>query len=82
MPRLIEIALFVLPFVAFAAWRLLFPSPRPPQWLVYGMAAFVAVMLVSLLWFWHLETGAAQQPYVPAQLEDGRIVHAPRNGPP
>jgi hypothetical protein len=78
MPRVIEIVLFLTPFVAFAAWRLLFPSPVPPLWLVGGLAGFVAVMIVALLWLRHIDSGDADEAYIPAQLIDGRVVPARR----
>ncbi|WP_239992112.1 hypothetical protein [Rhodopila globiformis] len=82
MPRLIEIVLFLVPFLGFVAWRLVFPSPLPPLWLVATMAVFVAVMLGALLWVWHINAGDANRPYVPARLEHGRIVESPPNRPP
>jgi hypothetical protein len=76
MPRLIEILLFVAPFLAFTAWRLLFPSPRPPLWLIGGLAAFVVLMMLALVWVRHIDAGDANQAYLPAELHDGRIVPA------
>jgi hypothetical protein len=74
MPRIIEIVLFLTPFVAFAAWRLWFPSPLPPAGLVYGLAAFAGVMLAALLWTTYLESQDAHRAYVPAVVVDGRII--------
>ncbi|MFL5281497.1 MAG: hypothetical protein ACJ8AW_11015 [Rhodopila sp.] len=82
MPRLIEIALFLAPFVGFVVWRLVFPSPLPPPWLVAIIGVFVALMLAGLLWVWHVNIGDADQPYVPARLEHGRVVNTPPNRPP
>jgi hypothetical protein len=76
MPRIIEIVLFLAPFLGFAVWRLWFPSPTPPLWLMYGLGAFVGLMLLALGWMWHLETLDANQPYVPAVLRDGIVVPA------
>jgi hypothetical protein len=81
MPRLIEILLFLAPFAGFAVWRLMFPSPLPPLWLVASLAAFVAVMLAALLWMWHADAGDAHIRYVPAHVEDGRVVK-PQPQPP
>jgi hypothetical protein len=81
MSRTIEILLFLTPLLGFAAWRLLFPSPTPPLWLVYGLSAFAALMLIALIWFRHLDAGDAQQAYVPAQLRDGQIIPAQRAPP-
>ena len=74
MSRIIEIVLFLTPFLAFAAWRLWFPSPLPPTWLIYGLAGFVGLMLVALLWASHLDAEDAHQAYVPAVMRDGHIV--------
>ncbi len=82
MSRIIEIVLFLTPFVSFAAWRLLFPSPTPPIGLVYALSGFVAAMLLALLWLHHLESGDADQGYIPAQLRDGKIEPARRAPPP
>jgi hypothetical protein len=82
MPRIIEIVLFLTPFVGFAAWRLLFPSPTPPASLMYALAGFVILMLGALLWLWHLDTNDTHQRYVPDQLRDGRAVPADTSEPP
>jgi hypothetical protein len=74
MPRLIEILLFLTPFVGFAVWRLVVPSERPPIWLVTGAAGFVLVMLALLIWLRARDASDSQQSYVPAQMLDGRIV--------
>jgi hypothetical protein len=82
MPRLIEIVLFVAPFAGFIAWRLLFPSPHPPLWLLSALAVFVVVMLSALLWLRHIDAGDAGVAYVPAQLQDGRVLKAHPARPP
>ncbi len=78
MPRIIEIVLFLTPFVAFAAWRLWFPSPLPPLWMMYGLGSFVVLMLIALFWLRQLDAGDAHQAYVPARLLDGKVVPAQR----
>ena len=74
MSRIIEIALFLTPFLGFAAWRMLFPSPTPPLWLMSGLAGFVLLMLVGLLWVHHQEATDGREAYVPATLRDGKII--------
>jgi 4-amino-4-deoxy-L-arabinose transferase-like glycosyltransferase len=74
VPRLIEIVLFLVPFVGFATWRLLFPQPLPPVWLMGGLAGFAVLMFVALLWLRQMDAEDANRPYVPAELHDGRIV--------
>jgi hypothetical protein len=76
MPRIIEIVLFLAPFLTFAAWRLLFPSPTPPLWMMYGLGGFVALMLLALFWLRHIDAGDAHQAYVPARIIDGHVVPA------
>jgi hypothetical protein len=82
MPRIIEIVLFLTPFLGFAVWRLLFPSPMPPTWLIGGLAGFVVVMVVALVWLRHLDASDANQPYIPDELHNGRVVPAHPAEPP
>jgi hypothetical protein len=72
--RFAEIALLALPLVVFVAWRLLAPVAGPPRVLVVATAATVAVMVGVLLGFWYVEAEPPGTGYVPAQLQDGRIV--------
>jgi hypothetical protein len=74
MPRVIEIVLFLVPFLGFAAWKLLFPSPTPPLWLVGGLAGFMAVTLAALLWMRQIDATDAGNAYVPAMMQDGHII--------
>jgi hypothetical protein len=74
MPRIIEIVLFLTPFLTFAAWRLWFPSPVPPLWLVCSLAGFVGLMLLALFWLRHIDAGDANEAYVPARIIDGHVV--------
>ncbi|WP_428536704.1 DUF6111 family protein [Rhodopila sp.] len=74
MPRIIEIVLFLTPLLSFAVWRLAFPSPTPPAWLLRGAIGFIVLMVLALIWVWHLDAGDANQPYIPDQMHDGRVV--------
>ncbi|HEY4041191.1 MAG TPA: DUF6111 family protein [Rhodopila sp.] len=78
MSRIIEIVLFLTPFLAFATWRLVVPSPAPPPWLIYALAGAVALLLLGLLWTRHFDAGDANDAYVPAKLIGGRVVPAQR----
>jgi hypothetical protein len=78
MPRIIEIVLFLAPFLTFAAWRLLFPSPVPPLWMLYGLGGFVALMLLALVWLRHVDAGDAHEAYIPARLIDGQVTPSQR----
>ncbi len=79
MLRLLEIALFLAPFAAFAAWRL-GGGGAPSPVLVGAALAVMLVLAASLLWFGSFDTLGPGQSYVPAHLEDGRVVpgHAAR----
>ncbi len=72
--RLIEIALFLSPFVAFALLRLLVPARGMPAWVLPAFTATVAVTLALLLYLRSLDSGDTNKAYVPARLEDGRII--------
>jgi hypothetical protein len=79
MPRLIEIAMFLAPFAVVAIWRVLFPGPRPPLWLVYAAGLLLAGLAIALLWVWDMEAQDPGRAYIPAELRDGRVV-PPRAG--
>lgn len=72
--RFAEIALLALPFVVFVAWRLMAPNAGPPRVLVIAVTATVAVMVGLLLMFWYEEAAPPTALYVPARIEDGRVV--------
>jgi hypothetical protein len=72
--RFAEIALLALPFVVFVAWRLLAPSAGPPKVLVIAVTSTVVVMAGLLLGFWYEEAEPPGTDYVPAQLQDGRVI--------
>lgn len=63
-----------MPFVVFVAWRLLAPSAGPPRVLVIAVTAAVVAMAGLLLMLWYEEAEPPGTAYVPARLEDGRIV--------
>jgi hypothetical protein len=66
--------MFVLPFAVFAAWRLLAPAMGPPRNLVIAVAGTVVAMAGLLLVLWYEEAAPPGAGYVPARLEDGRVV--------
>jgi Family of unknown function (DUF6111) len=75
--RYVEIILFIVPFVVFAAWRMTAavgggPSPR----VIAASAALVALLFAALLWFHREGALPPDTAYVPATLQDGRIVPA------
>jgi hypothetical protein len=72
--RFAEIALLALPFVVFVAWRLLAPTAGPPKVLVISVTATVMVMAGLLLGLGYEEAEPPGAGYVPARLQDGRVV--------
>ncbi|MGD0430998.1 MAG: DUF6111 family protein [Acetobacteraceae bacterium] len=72
--RFAEIAMFVLPFGVFVAWRLLAPTMGPPRNLVIAVTGTVVAMAGLLLVLWYEEAAPPGTGYVPARLEDGRVV--------
>ena len=72
--RFAEIALLALPFVVFVAWRLLAPASGPPKVLIVAVTATVVIMAGLLFGFWYEEAEPPGTGYVPAQLQDGRVV--------
>jgi len=72
--RLIEIALFLSPFAAFALLRLATPTRGVPGWVLPVFTMAVAVVLGLLLYLRSLDSGDATQGYVPARIENGRVI--------
>ncbi|WP_428487905.1 DUF6111 family protein [Rhodopila sp.] len=74
MPRLIEIVLFLTPFIGFTVWRLVVPSDRVPAWLVACAAGAVMLILLLLLTLWHFDASDGGRAYIPARVQDGRVI--------
>ena len=80
MLRFIELVLFLSPFLLFALWRATAYAGLPSPRLVAASVALLILLLSALLWFQRegaLPPGSA---YVPAHLDNGRIV--PGHGAP
>jgi hypothetical protein len=74
MLRLSELALFLSPLLLFFVWRFAVARGIPSPAVVAVAAGALLALLGGLLWF---STNRALPPgaaYVPAQLQDGRIV--------
>ena len=74
MLRLLEVALFLVPFVAFGAWWWLAAGRGPSTPLVRAAVVAVAVLAAALVWFAAQDTLGPGQSYVPARLRGGEIV--------
>ena len=72
--RFAEIALLALPFMVFVAWRVLAPSAGPPRVLVIAVTATVLAMAGLLLALWYEEAEPPGTRYLPAHLENGRVM--------
>ena len=74
MLRLVEVALFLAPFVAFAVWRFMAIEGGPPVSLVVGVACVLAVLASALIWL-SREKHCRRAPATNRpRLEDGKIV--------
>ena len=72
MLRLLEFALFLMPFVAYGVW--LWSGRRFTRELLWGTVGSMFVLLMAAAW---LELSQAVPPgleYVPAHVENGRLV--------
>jgi hypothetical protein len=71
--RWAELALFLVPFALYAAWRLAAAAARTA--LVFGaIAAALAVFAAGMIWLDVSRRLAPSQAYVPARIVDGQIV--------
>jgi hypothetical protein len=72
--RLSEFALFVSPFLLFGVWRLAAAYGFPSATAVVLAAGALLVMLAALMWIGEERALPPGAGYVPARLENGRIV--------
>lgn len=81
MLRLAELVLFLSPFAAFVLWRLLAAEGGPSLRVVLLSACCIVALAGVLFWLSRRDVLPPGAPYVPAHLQDGRIIpgHA---GPP
>ena len=74
MPYLVEFLLFLAPFAAYALWRRLNPGAEPSPAVVWLGLAGIGLAMAGAVWYGlsvSMEPGTV---YVPARMEDGRIV--------
>jgi hypothetical protein len=74
MLRLLEVVLFLSPFLAFALWRLAAPATPPSPRLVAATASALLVIAIALYWFSREDVLPPDAAYAPAELRDGRLV--------
>jgi len=74
MLRLVELALFLTPFVAFAAWRFMAMESGPSVRVVIGAACLLAVLAGLLVWLSEKQALPPGASYEPARLQDGKVI--------
>ncbi|MGH7155367.1 MAG: DUF6111 family protein [Acetobacteraceae bacterium] len=74
MLRFGELALFLSPFILFAVWRLAIARGYPSLSAVTAAACALLVMLGILVWYSREASLPPGETYVPARLENGRVV--------
>jgi hypothetical protein len=74
MLRLVELALFLSPFVFFAIWRAVGTDGGPSIKVVLAAACVLALLAGKLVWLSLHQALPPGTAYAPAHLEDGRIV--------
>ena len=74
MLRLAEVALLLAPLAAFVVWRLLGAAGGPSKLLVASVAVAICLLAAALIWLVGTEGLRRGATYVPATLQDGRIV--------
>lgn len=72
--RLTELLLFLAPIAAFIAWRLTAGVGGPSRTFVFTTAAALIVLGGMLVWFSHEHALPPGTSYVPAHVEDGRVI--------
>lgn len=72
MIGLLEIALFLAPFILFAVWRLAAPLLSPIM--VWSAIGAVAILAGTAGWYMRETRHPKGVIYVPPHIEDGRIV--------
>lgn len=71
--RWAELALFLVPFALYAAWRVAAATARMA--VVWAAIAAALVLLAGgIIWFDTSQRLGPSQVYVPARIVDGRIV--------
>jgi hypothetical protein len=74
MLRLVELALFVAPFVLFALWRFMAVEGGPPVRVVAVAACVLVLLAGALIWLSQDDALPPGATYEPARLQDGKVV--------
>ena len=74
MLRLVELALFLAPFILFALWRFMAVEGGPSVRIVAIAACVLALLAGALIWLSQDEALPPGATYEPARLQNGKIV--------
>jgi hypothetical protein len=74
MIRLVELALFIAPFVVFAVWRFAAMEGGPSVRVVIGAACVLAMLAGILMWLSQEDSLPPGTTYEPARLQDGKVI--------
>jgi hypothetical protein len=74
MLRLVELALFLTPFIVFAVWRFVAAEGGLSTRVVIGAACLLAVLAGALIWLSQENALPPGANYEPARLQDGRVI--------
>jgi hypothetical protein len=74
MLRLVELALFLAPFVLFVVWRFMAVEGGPSIRAVAVAACVLAFLAGVLIWLSQDDALPPGATYEPARLQDGKIV--------
>lgn len=74
MLRLVELALFLSPFLAFGAWRYFSSEPGPSIRVLIAAVCVVVVLAAALMWLGEDRAISPHDAYAPARYENGHII--------
>jgi len=74
MLRLVELALFLSPFLAFATWRYFSSGPGLSNRVVFSAACVIVILAAALMWLGEDRAISPHDAYAPARYENGRII--------
>ena len=74
MLRLVELALFLVPFVLFVLWRFMAIERGPSSRAVAIAACVLAVLAGALIWLSQEDALPPGATYEPARLQNGKVV--------
>ncbi len=74
MLRLVELALFLTPFVVFALWRFAAFEGGPSIRVVVTVACVLAALAGTLIWLSEEDALPPGARYEPARIQNGRVI--------